>query len=148
MRAAAGVLYWFSIGLLALNALYVSVGENRLWLGLLIPVAPALFGAWWPGLGYSGMALVAFGVYPAPLVTRAVLLQVFSSDWSCSTVGFDGISNPNGGMAIGMSAGCTTVSIDLLLFGLALRATTILGAALIRRQPRRADARAVPTETR
>ena len=101
MRAAAGVLYWFSIGLLALNALYVSVGENRLWLGLLVPVAPALFGTWWPGLGYSGMALVAFGVYPAPLVTRAVLLRVFGSDRSCSTVGFDGISNPNGGLLSG-----------------------------------------------
>jgi hypothetical protein len=148
MRAVVGVLFWFSIGLLALTALYVSVGENRLWLGLLVPVALALFGAWWPGLGYSGMALVAFGVYPALLITRAVLLQVFSSDWSCSTVGFDGISNPNGGMAIGMSAGCTTISIDLILFGLLLWATALLGAALIRSQPRRAHARAVPAETR
>jgi hypothetical protein len=51
-------------------------------------------------------------------------------------------------MAIGMSAGCTTVSIDLLLFGLALWATVLLGAALIRCQPRRAEARAVPAETR
>jgi hypothetical protein len=148
MRAAAGVLFWFSVVLLALNVLYVSVGENRLWFGLLVPAALALFGARWPGLGYSGMALVAFGAYPALLITRALLLQVFSADWSCSTVGFDGISNPNGGMAIGMSAGCTTVSIDLLLFGLALWATALLGAALMHRLPRRADARAVPAETR
>lgn len=148
MRAVVGVLYWFLVGLLALNALYVSVGENRLWLGLLVPVALALFGAWWPGVGYSGMALVAFGAYPALLITRAVLVQVFSTDWSCSTVGFDGISNPNGGMAIGMSAGCTTVSIDLILFGLALWATALLGAALIRRRSRHANARTVPAETR
>jgi hypothetical protein len=148
MRAVVGVLFWVSIGLLALNALHVSVGENRLWLGLLIPVALALFGAWWPGLGYSGMALVAFGAYPALLTTRAVLLQVLSSDWSCSTVGFDGISNHNGGMAIATSAGSTTVSIDPILFGLAVWATAILGAALIRRLPRRADARAVLAETR
>jgi hypothetical protein len=140
MRAAVGVLYWFSTGFLALNALYVSVGENRLWFGLLIPVALALFGARWPGLGYSGVALVAFGAYPALLITRAVLLQVFSTDWSCSTVGFDGISNPNGGMAIGMSAGCTTVSIDLILFGLALWATAHLGAALVDRPSRRVGA--------
>ena len=31
-------------------------------------------------------------------------------------------------MAIGMSAGCTTVSIDLIMFGLALWATMLLGA--------------------
>ena len=94
------------------------------------------------------MALVAFGAYPALLITRAVLLQVFSTDWSCSTLGFDGISNPNGGMAIGMSAGCTTVSIDLILLGLALWATALLGAALIHRRSRGVDARAVPAETR
>ncbi len=97
MRAVVGVLYWSNIGFLALNALYVSVRENRLRFGLLVPVALAHFGAWWPGLGYSGMALVAFGAYPALLVTRAVFLQVVSSDWSCSTVGFDGIFNPSVG---------------------------------------------------
>src|SRR4028118_880636 len=101
MRAVVGVLYWSPIGFLALNALYVSVGENRLRFGLLLPVALDHFGAWWPGLGYSGMALVAFGAYPALLVTRAVFLQVFSSGWSCSMVGFDGIFNPICGMAIG-----------------------------------------------
>lgn len=148
MRAVVGVLYWFLVGFLALFVLYVSVGENRLWFGLLVPVALVLFGAWWPGLGYSGTALVAFGAYPALLTTRAVLLQVFSTDWSCSTVGFDGISNPNGGMAIGRSAGCTTVSIDLILLGLALWATALLGAVLIHRRSRRADARGVPAETR
>src|SRR4028118_1244814 len=140
MRAVVGVLYWSPIGFLALNALYVSVGENRLRFGLLVPVALDHFGAWWPGLGYSGMALVAFGAYPALLVTRAVYLQVFSSGWSCSVVGFDGIFNPICGMAIGMSAGCTTVSIDLILFGLALWATAHLGAALGDRQPRRVGA--------
>jgi hypothetical protein len=140
MRAVVGVLYWSPIGFLALNALYVSVGENRLRFGLLVPVALDHFGAWWPGLGYSGMALVAFGAYPALLVTRAVFLQVFSSGWSCSVVGFDGIFNPICGMAIGMSAGCTTVSIDLILFGLALWATAHLGAALVDRQSRRVGA--------
>lgn len=131
MRAVVGALYWFLVGLLALFALYVSVGENRLWPGLLIPAALALFGAWWPGPRYSGAALIAFGMYPALLVTRALLLQIFSSDWSCSTVAFDGLSNPNGGMAIGMSAGCTIVSIGLILFALALWATALLGAALM-----------------
>ena len=72
MRAVGGVLYWSPIGFLALNALYVPVGENRLRFGLLVPVALDHFGAWWPGLGYSGMALVAFGPYPALLVTRRV----------------------------------------------------------------------------
>ena len=97
MRAVVGVLYWSPIGFLALHALYVSVGENRLRFGLPVPVALAHFGAWWPGLGYSGMALVAFGACPALLVTRAVCLQVFSSDWSCSTVGFDASSTPSVG---------------------------------------------------
>lgn len=58
---------------MALFALYVSVGEDRLWPGLLIPAALALFGAWWPGSRYSGAALVAFGTYPALLVARALL---------------------------------------------------------------------------
>jgi hypothetical protein len=136
MRPAVGVLYWFVVGLLALNALYVSVGESRLWPGLVVPVALALLGAMWPGLGYSGAALIAFGLYPALLITGAVLGQVFSSDWSCATVAFDGISNPNGGRAVGMSASCTTVSIDLILFALLLWATALLGAALLYRRPR------------
>ena len=101
MRAVVGVLYWFLVGLLALNALYVSVGENRLWLGLFVPLALALFGAWWPGMGYSGMALVAFGAYPALLITRAVLVQVFSTDWYCSTVGLTASPTPTGGWPSG-----------------------------------------------
>ncbi len=136
MRVVVGLLYWSLVGLLALNALYVSVGESRLWPGLVVPVALALLRAMWPGLGYSGAALIAFGLYPALLITGAVLGQVFSSDWSCSTVAFDGISNPNGGRAVGMSAGCTTVSIDLILFALLLWATALLGAALLHRRPR------------
>ncbi len=140
MRPTVGVLYWFVVGLLALHALYVSVGESRFWLGLLVPVALALLGAMWPGLGYSGAALIAFGLYPALWITGAVLGQVFSSDWSCSTVAFDGISNPNGGRAVGMSAGCTTVSIDLILFALLLWATALLGAALLYRRVHRAGA--------
>jgi hypothetical protein len=40
-----GVLYRFLVGFLALNALYVSVDENRLWFDLLVPVALVLFGA-------------------------------------------------------------------------------------------------------
>ena len=140
MRAVVGVLYWVLVGLLALNALYVSVAENRLWSGLLIPAALALFGAWWPGLRYSGAGLVVIGVYPALFITRAILLQIFSSDWSCSEVAFDGISNPNGGMAIGGSAGCTTVSIDLILFTLVLWTIALLGAVLVFRWPRHAGA--------
>jgi hypothetical protein len=46
MRAVVGVLYWFLVGFLALNALYVSVDENCLWFNLLVPGALALFGAW------------------------------------------------------------------------------------------------------
>jgi hypothetical protein len=140
MRAVVGILYWVLVGFLALNALYVSYGENRLWSGLLIPAALALVGAWWPGLRYSGAGLVVVGAYPALFITRALLLQIFSSDWSCSTVAFDGISNPHGGYAIGMSAGCTTVSIDLILFGLVLWTIALLGAALLYRQPRHGGA--------
>ena len=141
MRAVVGVLYWSLVGFLALNALYVSVGESRLWSGSWIPVALALLGALWPGFGYSGAALITFGLYPALLITGAVLGQIFSSDWSCSTVAFDGISNPNGGRAVGMSAGCTTVSIDLILLALLLWATALLGAALLLyRRPHRVGA--------
>lgn len=136
MRAPFGVLYWFLVGSLALFALYVSFAEGRLWSGLSIPAALALFGAWWPGLGYSGAALIAFGMYPALLITGAVLGQIFSSNWSCSEVAFDGISNPNGGTSIGGSAGCTTVSIELILFALFLWAITLLGAVLLFDGPR------------
>jgi hypothetical protein len=51
-------------------------------------------------------------------------------------------------MAIRMAAGCTTVSIDLIMFGLALWATTLLGAAPIHCQSRHVNDRAVPAETR
>jgi hypothetical protein len=43
MRPAVGVLYWFVVGLLALHALYVSVGESRPW--------PAGYGYPWRSLG-------------------------------------------------------------------------------------------------
>jgi hypothetical protein len=72
MRAVVGILYWVLVGFLALNALYVSYGENRLWSGLLIPAALALVGAWWPGLRYSGAGLVVVGAYPALFITRAL----------------------------------------------------------------------------
>ena len=109
MRAVVGILYWVLVGLLLLFALYVSVAGSSLWWGLLIPAALALFGAWWPGLRYWGAALIAFGMYPALLITGSVMGQVLNADWSCSKVAFDGISNANGGYT-----GCTTVSIDLL----------------------------------
>jgi hypothetical protein len=137
MRAAVGVFYWLVAALLALNAIYVSVAESRLWPGLLVPAALLLLGLWLPGLRkYSGIGLIVFGTYPALLITRGVLSQVVSTDWSCSTVAFDGISNPNGGSAIGGSAGCTTVSIDLILFGVCLWAVALLGVFLVRRRPR------------
>ena len=101
MRAMVGIVYWLVAGLLILFAVYLSVAESRLWPGLLVPAALVLFGLWWPGLRYSGAALLVFGAYPALLITRAVLLQIYSSDWACSTVDFDGISNPNGGFAVG-----------------------------------------------
>lgn len=84
--------------------------------------------------------MIVFGSYPALLVTSAVLSQVTSTEWSCSTVAFDGISNPNGGRAIGMSAGCTTVSIDLILFGMCMWAVATLGVFLLRRPPRPGNA--------
>ncbi len=136
MRAAIGISYWAVVALLTLNAVYVSVAESRLWPGLLIPVALTLFGLWWSGLRYAGVGLIVFGTYPALLITSAVLRQVVSTDWSCSTVAFDGISNPNGGSAIGMSAGCTTVSVDLILFGMCMWVVAVLGAFLLRRPPR------------
>ena len=136
MRAAIGISYWAVVALLALFAVYVSVAESRLWPGLLVPAALALLGLWWPGSRYAGIGLIVFGSYPALLITSAVLRQVASTDWSCSTVAFDGISNPNGGYAIGGSAGCTTVSIDLILFGLAMWAVALLGTFLLRRRPR------------
>jgi hypothetical protein len=102
MRVVVGVVYWSLVGFLAVNTLYVSVGENRLWWsGALVPAALALLVAWWPGLGYSGAGLVVVGSYPALFLTRFVLDQGFSMDWSCSTVAFDGISNPNGGTIAG-----------------------------------------------
>ncbi len=102
MRAVVGIPYWVLVGFLALNALYVSVAENRLWSGSSIPVALALFGAWWLGLGYSGAGLVVVGAYPALLITRAVLLQTFSSDRSCSTVAFDGRAPFSDGLRRGL----------------------------------------------
>jgi hypothetical protein len=51
-------------------------------------------------------------------------------------------------MAIRRAAGCTTVSTDLIMFGLALWATTLLGATPIYSQLRHVNDRAVPTETR
>jgi len=97
----------------------------------LVPVALALFGAWWPGLRYSGAGLIVFGAYPALFVTTGVLDQIVNTDWSCSEVGFDGISNPHGG-----NFGCTTVSIDLILFGLGLWMVALLGVVVLYRQPR------------
>jgi hypothetical protein len=140
MLAAVGVFYWLVVALLTLNAIYVSFAESRLWSGLLVPATLVLLGLWWPGLGYFGVGLIVFSAYPALLVTREVLRQVVSTDWSCSTVAFDGISNPNGGHAIGGSAGCTTVSIDLILFVLCMWAVALLGAFLLRRRPRPGDA--------
>lgn len=119
MRAMVGIFYWLVVGLLILFAVYLSVAESRLWPGLLVPAA-----------------LLVFGAYPALLITRAVLLQIYSSDWACSSVDFDGISNPNGGFAVRESAGCTTVSMDLLLFGIGLWTVALLGAVLLYRQPR------------
>ncbi len=136
MRATIGIVYWLVVGLLILFALYVSVAGNGISFWLVVPVILSIFGAWWPGLGYSGAALIVFGAYPALLITRAVLLQIYSSDWSCSTVAFDGISNPNGGVAVGGSAGCTTVSIDLISLMLVLWTVALLGAVLLYRQPR------------
>jgi hypothetical protein len=135
MRAAVGIFYWLVVALLALFAVYVSVAGNRLWPGLLVPAALVLLGVWWPGLGYSGVGLIVFGAYPALLVTGALLNQVASTDWSCSGVAFDGISNPNGGAAIGGSAGCTVVSVDLILFGICLWAVALLGILLLRPRP-------------
>jgi len=140
MRAAVGIFYWAVVALLALFAVYVSVAENRLWPGLSVPTVLAFLGLWWPGPRYAGMGLIVFGTYPALLISNAVLGQVVSTDWSCSTVAFDGISNPNGGRAIGMSAGCTTVSVDLILFGACMWAVALLGILLLRRQPRPGNA--------
>ena len=92
----------------------------------MIPAGLAFVGAWWPGLRYSGAALIAFGMYPALLITGSVLGQVVNTDWSCSMVAFDGISNPRGGYS-----GCTVVSIDLILFGLLLWTVALFGAVLV-----------------
>ena len=135
MRAVVGVIYWFVVGLLALIALYVSVAGSSLWLALLIPAALTLFGAWWFGLRYSGAALIAFGMYPALYITGSVLGQAINVEWSCSKVGFDGISNPHGG-----NSGCTVVSIDLILFSLGMWMVAVFGAILLFRWPRRVDA--------
>ena len=132
MRALVGVLYWFGVGLLAL---FPFVSFAGVWLALLIPAALALFGVWWPGLRYSGAALIAFGMYPALYITGVVLGQAINVDWSCSMLAFDGISNPRGGFS-----GCTVVSIDLILFSLGMWAVALFGAALVFRWPRQAGA--------
>ena len=132
MRAVVSFFYWWMVGLLAL---FPFVSFAGVWFALLIPTALALFGAWWPGLRYSGAALIAFGMYPALYINGSVFGQVISVDWSCSKVAFDGISNPQGGYS-----GCTVVSIDLILFSLGLWMVAIFGAVLLFRWPRRADA--------
>ncbi len=126
MRPVVGLLFWWMVGLLALFPL-VSVAGNSVWrFLLLIPAALALFGTWWPGLRYSGAALIAFGMYPALLISGLVLGQVVNADWSCSRVAFDGISNPNGG-----NTGCTVVSIDLIFFGAGPWMVAFFGALLL-----------------
>jgi hypothetical protein len=131
VRAAVGVFYWVVVALLSLFGVYVSVAEGRLWPGLLVPAALALFGLWWPGLGYSGAGLIVFGAYPALLVTRSVADQIAGMNWSCSDVAFDGISNPGGG-----KFGCTVVSVDLVLFGVCMWAVAFLGTLLPWDRPR------------
>ncbi len=84
MRAVVGVLYWSPIGFLALNALYVSVDENRVWSDLLVPVALALFGAWCSRAYVIRGRLWSLSGRTRRCSSRAVLLQVFSTDWSCS----------------------------------------------------------------
>lgn len=135
VRAAVGVFYWVVVALLALLAVYASVAEGRLWSGLLVPAALALFGMWWPGLGYSGAGLIVFGAYPALLVTGSVADQISGMSWACSEVAFDGISNPNGG-----TLACTVVSVDLVLFGACMWAVAFLGILLLRGRPRPAAA--------
>lgn len=135
MRAAVGIFYWLTVALLTLFAIYVSGAESRLWPGLLVPAALVLFGLWWPGIRYSGVGLIVFGAHPALLVTRSVADQIVGTDWSCSEVAFDGISNSRGG-----TFSCTVVSIDLILFGLCMWAVALLGALLLRRPPRPGDA--------
>jgi hypothetical protein len=136
MRAVVGVLYWLLVGLTALFALYGSAAMGRLFHSWwLIPAALTLLGAWWPGLRYSGVGLIIFGADPALLVTTGVLDQVVNTDWSCSKVAFDGIANPNGG-----NFGCTTVSVELILFGLGMLAVALLGAFLQFRQSRHGGA--------
>ena len=130
MRAVVSFFYWWMVGLLALFP-FVSFAGNSVWSWLLIPAALALIGAWWLGLRYSGATLIAFGMYPALLITGSVLGQVINTDWSCSKVAFDGISNVHGGYG-----GCTVVSIDLILFGLSMWAVALLGAILLYRWPR------------
>ena len=128
MRALVGVLYWFVVGLITLFPFVSFAGVG---LALLVPAALALFGVWWPGLRYSGAALIAFGIYPALLISGSVLGQVVNTEWSCSMVAFDGISNPRGGYS-----GCTVVSIDLILLGLGLWAVALFGAILVFRGSR------------
>ena len=94
MRAVVGVLFWLAVGMLTLFALYVSVAGNSLWSGLLIPAALALLGAWCPGLRHSGAALIAFGMYPALLITDSVLDQIVNTNWSCSEVAFEASLTP------------------------------------------------------
>ncbi len=129
MRAVVGVLYWLLVGLTALFALYGSAAMGRLlhswWL---IPAALALFGAWWPGFGYSGAGLMLFGAYPALFATTGVFDQVVNTDWSCSRVGFDGIANPHDG-----NFGCTTVSVELILSGRGMWTVALCGTSLLYR---------------
>lgn len=126
MREIVSIPYWAAIGLVTLFCFYASVLANLPLYLLLIPIALALFGVWCFGLRSSGAFLIAFGVYPALLISVAILGQIANSDWSCSEVAFDGIGNPNGG-----DSGCTTISIDLIMTALVFWAMTLLGAALL-----------------
>ena len=81
------------------------------------PVALALFGAWWPGVFGNGFG--PFGAYLALRIARRV-----APGFQHRPVLLDGglrrHLQPQRRMAIGTSAGCTTVSIDLVMFGLIL----------------------------
>ncbi|MDP9476344.1 MAG: hypothetical protein M3R38_11810 [Actinomycetota bacterium] len=134
MRSELGVLYWLMVGLLGLFGLYaLASGASPSW--LLIPAVPALLGAWWPGVRYSGAGLVLFGAYPALLLTGVVLDGIISPMRTCSELTMGGVPRPSGG-----TYECAPDFASMIPLGLCLWTVAFLGVALLYRQIRYGDA--------
>ena len=122
MRGTVGFFYWFLVGMLAIFGLYGSLAGETVLYPLLIPAALALFGAWWPGLGYAWAVFVGFGAYPALFLTMSLLNAITSAVWWCTRVEFGAPGDAH--------SGCSVVAGEHLVATLIFWAITLLGVTL------------------